>query len=141
MSPSGTARPDPAVDEGSTRRPMGRWPLTVAGVATLVALCVGVIALMVVGSPREPVEHRFVVPAGTGAALDRGEAVAILPASVQLRVRDRLVIENLDDRTHLVGPFSVRAGETLVHEFSRPGRFVGACSIHPSGEVEIVVTG
>ena len=39
----------------------------------------------------------------------------------------------------LLGPFTVRPGETLTHTFDDPGRFVGACTVHPSGELAIVV--
>lgn len=110
-----------------------------------VALVLGVVAVLgfaawvVLGGRSGGTEHRFVIPAGTGAQIDAGQLVEILPAQLDVRVADRLVIVNDDSRAHVVGPFAVRAGETLRHTFNEPGRFVGECSVHPSGELAIVV--
>lgn len=79
------------------------------------------------------------VPAGAGARLDAGEPLSLVPSPLELRVGDRLVVRNQDDRVHVLGPFTVRPGETLTHTFDDPGRFVGACTVHPSGELAIVV--
>jgi hypothetical protein len=111
-----------------------------------VALVLGVIAVLGFaawvafgGRGGGGTEHRFVIPVGTGAEIDAGRPVEILPAQLDVRVDDLLVIVNDDDRAHVVGPFTVRAGETLRQTFTEPGRFVGACSVHPSGELAIVV--
>lgn len=80
-----------------------------------------------------------VIPAGTHARIEAGESVELLPASVEFHVGDVLRIVNHDDRTHVVGPFSVQAGETLTQRFSAPGAYQGECSVHPSGSVELRV--
>jgi plastocyanin len=82
---------------------------------------------------------RFVIPAGAGLAADRGAPIEVLPAALDVRVGDVIEIRNDDDRGHLVGPFFVRAGETLRQRFASAGRYEGACSVHPSGEIAITV--
>jgi hypothetical protein len=108
--------------------------LVLAAVAVL-----GFAAWIAFGGRGGGTEHRFVIPVGTGAEMDAGRPVEILPAQLDVRVDDLLVIVNDDIRAHVVGPFTVRAGETLRQSFSEPGRFVGECSVHPSGELAIVV--
>lgn len=88
----------------------------------------------------DDVAQAFVIPAGTGDAIDAGEPVDILPERIALDVGDVIEIVNDDERNHLVGPFFVRAGETFRHRFSSPGEFEGECSVHPSGRVVVVVT-
>ncbi|MCZ7526367.1 MAG: hypothetical protein M5U14_08345 [Acidimicrobiia bacterium] len=90
-------------------------------------------------SPHEAEVHAYDVPPGTGDRLDRGEDVELFPARLEVRVGDTLRITNRDDREHLVGPFSVGAGETLEQTFRQTGVFEGICTLHPSGNVKIVV--
>jgi hypothetical protein len=87
-----------------------------------------------------PADYAFSIPVGAGEALDRGEPLEILPRSLEVTVGETLEIVNLDDRGHLVGPFFVGAGETLRQRFASPGTFSGTCTVHPSGEIELVVT-
>jgi len=51
------------------------------------------------------------------------------------------VIENRDDQVHTVGPYVVDAGQTLRQRFDAAGSFQGHCTLHASGQVEIVVHG
>jgi hypothetical protein len=81
----------------------------------------------------------FVVPAGTAGRLVRGERVSIVPRELRVRVGDTIRIRNDDTVSQVVGPFYVRAGETLTHRFVSPGRLVGACDLHPSGKLAIVI--
>lgn len=81
----------------------------------------------------------YVIPAGAGEALDAGTPLEILPAELQVSVGDTIRIENRDDRGHTVGPFFVGANETLTQRFSTPGEFVGVCTVHPSGELVLIV--
>ncbi len=83
--------------------------------------------------------YEYVVPAGAGDAYDRGEPLDILPTSLQAKVGEVIRIRNEDDRGHIVGPFYVGPGETLVQRFASPGRFVGSCTVHPSGQFELEV--
>lgn len=84
-------------------------------------------------------DYSYTIPAGSGEAIDRGEPLDILPGELEVRVGELLELVNLDDRGHLVGPFFVGSGETLRQRFSSPGEFVGACSVHPSGEFILTV--
>jgi len=85
-------------------------------------------------------DYSYTIPAGAGEAMDRGEALDILPDELNVKVGEVFQLINKDDRGHLVGPFYVGAGETLRQRFSSPGTFIGACSVHPSGEIVLYVT-
>jgi hypothetical protein len=116
----------------------GRFAVVVA--AGLVAGVLLSIVLVIAVRPDDPEPQviEVVVPAGTGL-LDAADE-PLLPSRLEVRVGDTLVIDNQDDRTHEVGPYVVAAGQRLEHRFTEPGEFVGECSIHPSGQVTIVVT-
>lgn len=87
----------------------------------------------------ERADHDYVIPAGTGALLDQGELVEILPAELEVRVGEVIRIVNEDDRGHVIGAFYVGANETLSQRFSTPGTLEGECSVHPSGSFRFVV--
>ena len=75
----------------------------------------------------------YEIPLGTGARIDAGEPVSILPATLTVHVGDVLQIVNDDDRGHVVGPFYIATGQTLTQRFSSVGEFSGACSVHTDG--------
>ncbi len=81
----------------------------------------------------------YVIPVGAGEALDAGTPLEILPAELEVDVGDTIRIENQDDRGHTVGPFFVGANETLTQRFSTPGEFEGVCTVHPSGQLILIV--
>lgn len=85
------------------------------------------------------VDYSFTIPAGAGEAIDQGEPLDILPQTLEARVGEVLELVNQDDRGHLIGPFFVGAGETLRQRFNAPGSFIGACTVHPSGEFVLTV--
>lgn len=121
-----------------SHRNLPRW-LVAALVAAAVAAATALLFFVVLGSDDGPKTYDYMIPAGTGARIDAGEPVSILPAKLEVRVGDRLVIENLDDREHVVGPFLVGEGERLEQEFRRPGVQLGLCTVHESGSLEIVI--
>jgi plastocyanin len=84
-------------------------------------------------------DFEFVIPAGAGLALDAGTPLEILPAELRAQVGQSIEIVNVDDRGHLIGPWFVGAGETLRQEFTSPGEFIGTCTVHPSGEIRVIV--
>lgn len=84
-------------------------------------------------------DYLFVIPPGAGDAIDRGESLDVLPAALVVEVGQVLELVNHDDRGHLVGPFFVGAGETLRQRFSAPGEFIGTCTVHPSGQIDLTV--
>ena len=85
-------------------------------------------------------DYQYTIPPGAGEALDAGEPLEILPPELQVKVGEVIEIVNEDNRGHLVGPFFVGKGETLRQRFSSPGEFIGQCTVHPSGQFELVVT-
>lgn len=90
-------------------------------------------------SADDPATYEYVIPAGAGEALDAGKPLEILPGELVVTVGETIRVVNEDDRGHNVGPFFVGAGETLSQRFSSPGEFVGVCTVHPSGELVLVV--
>jgi len=86
------------------------------------------------------VVHRFVVPLGTGDAIDRGEAVDVMPNRLSIEVGDAVEIVNEDDRGHNVGLFFVGEGETVSQVFPSVADFTEACSVSSSGEFTIIVS-
>ncbi|MEZ5098838.1 MAG: hypothetical protein R3C15_03360 [Thermoleophilia bacterium] len=85
-------------------------------------------------------DYAFEIPAGTGTRLDAGEDVELLPARIDARVGEVIRIVNRDDRGYLLGPFYVGPNETLSQQFTSAGTFQGACQVHPSGQLELVVS-
>ncbi len=96
-------------------------PVTVNGAATVVP------------------EYDVVIPAGSGARIDAGEQLDILPAELVVRVGESIRIVNHDDRGHVVGIFYVGTGETLIQTFTTAGELSGDCSVHPSGRFTLKV--
>lgn len=84
-------------------------------------------------------DHEYLIPAGTGARLDAGERVEIIPAELEVRVGEVIRIVNEDDRGHVIGAFYVGSNETLSQRFSTPGTLQGECSVHPSGSFTLTV--
>jgi len=89
---------------------------------------------------RQAPDYSYVIPAGSGEAIDRGEPLDILPEELDVKVGEVIELVNEDDRGHLIGPFFVGKGETVRQRFSSPGMFVGECSVHPSGQIVLNVT-
>lgn len=85
-------------------------------------------------------EYDYLIPAGAGLALDAGTPLEILPAQLDAKVGETIQIVNKDDRGHLVGPWFVNAGETLRQTFKSPGEFIGDCSVHPSGQIRVIIS-
>jgi plastocyanin len=84
--------------------------------------------------------YEFTIPAGTGAKIDAGEEVTVLPELLVVQTGDLILIHNQDQRNHVVGPFFVPADDTMEHTFVTTGEFAGACSAHTSGQITVVVT-
>ncbi len=85
------------------------------------------------------VEFEYHIPPGTGDRMDAGEDVAILPAEIDATVGEAIRVINNDTRGHTVGWMYVGPGEVVTQRFSSEGVFVGRCTVHPSGEVRLVV--
>ena len=116
--------------------------------APLVFWLTGVLALVSLGAaiavhvaPRAAASQTISisVPEGTQAQMDAGEEIVLFPRRLEVGVGDRIVIENDDASSHQVGPYLVGPGQRIVQTFSATGIIEGVCTLHPSGEVTIVV--
>jgi hypothetical protein len=123
-----------------------KTPAFAAGVAVVLLVLLSACgssadrSLFQADSSVEVPDYSYVIPAGAGDAIDRGESLDILPRELNVRVGELLELVNQDDRGHLVGPFFVGAGETTRQRFTAPGTFLGVCTVHPSGEIVLTVT-
>ncbi len=86
-------------------------------------------------------ELRITIPQGTQAGIVGGHGDDVIGDEIRLSVsgRNTLIIQNNDIANHKVGPFFVRAGETVRQEFRSPAEYQGACSIRHGAEVNIIV--
>lgn len=76
-------------------------------------------------------DFEYTIPLGSAQRADAGEHLLIFPSRLQARVGQTIRIVNQDDRTHIVGPFSVGPGQTLTQRFASAGTFEGECTTHP----------
>ena len=105
------------------------------------AACGGSAALQVNDAGTDvAADYAFLIPAGSGAAFDAGTPLEILPQLFEANVGETIEIVNEDDRLHSVGPWIVGAGETLRQTFVSSGEFFGLCTVHPSGEIRVVIS-
>lgn len=84
-------------------------------------------------------DYEYVIDPGTATRIESGESVEILPPVLTVHIGQTLRIINNDDRSHLIGPFSIAAGQTLAQTFVSVGTLDGACSIRPGNRFEIDV--
>lgn len=118
-------------------------PVRRAARLLLVALATLAVAVALTGcggDERQPQTVEVVVPAGTQDRLDAGETVTVMPALVELRVGDTLLIRNEDDVDQSVGPYLVAAGGELQLTYRVPGRYEGYCPVSEGERYEIVVS-
>ena len=86
-------------------------------------------------------EQVYVIPKGTWARRMAGENIDVLPAEIRLTigVKDVLVLKNQDDVPQLFGPVLIMPGQSFQLPFQRPSRYQFACSLHVSGQLDVVV--
>jgi plastocyanin len=116
-------------------RPLLFW---FSGLLALLSLGAAVVVNVV---PRAAASQtiEILVPNGTQAQIEAGEEIVLFPRRLEVGVGDRIVIENDDSSTHQVGPYVVGSDQRIVQTFSTAGVIEGICTLHPSGEVTIVV--
>jgi hypothetical protein len=104
------------------------------------ALAAG-LAVLLAGCADEPESQtvEIVVPAGTQDRLAAGEQVVVMPARLDLRVGDTLLIRNLDDVVQSVGPYSVQPGAEMQLTYGAPGTYEGYCPLSEGERYQIVV--
>ena len=109
-------------------------------VAAMALIAVPVVTSNLTDAAEDDV-HVFVIPAGTADRIAAGDDVEVIPADLDLALRDRLVLVNHDDATHQVASFVVGPGERVETRFSEAATVSGSCSLHPSGRIVITVDG
>jgi hypothetical protein len=107
----------------------------VLAVAVVVSVLAFVVGTMLIASGETVT---YVIPAGTGAAVDAGEAVEIIPATIELSVGDTLQFINDDTRPHVIGPWTVMPGTDFSFTFDEAADFSAPCSAHPDRAVRII---
>lgn len=117
----------------------GRRSWLLLPTAVIALLAVVMIVALLAWPTRDGETFSYVVPAGTQSRIDAGEEVNLFPQQLEVRVGDRVTIENRDDGTHQVGPYVIGAGQRIEQHFGVPGTIEGICTLHPSGQVSIVV--
>lgn len=118
-------------------RPRPGRSLITALAATFAVLIGGVASAC---STPEPQTIEVVVPAGTQDRLDAGETVDVMPARIEMRVGDTLVIRNDDSVRQSVGPYQVEANRSIRLTYGTPGTFEGYCPLSEGERYEIVIT-
>lgn len=108
------------------------------GLLALVSLAL-LLAMLIVPRAAASQTIEIVVPDGTRERTDQGEQIVLFPRRLEVAVGDRLIITNEDVVTHQVGPYVVGSGQRIDQTFSTVGSIEGICTLHPSGEVTIVV--
>ena len=86
-------------------------------------------------------EMWIVIPQGTLQMMRTGQGMDVIPYEIHLSLtgQNTLVIRNDDIADHTVGPFFVRAGETIRQQFTRAAEYVGKCTINHGAELSIIV--
>ena len=112
--------------------------LVLTGALAVLSL-VALVGLYVVPKAAAAQTIEILVPDGTQAQMDAGDEIVLFPRRLEVGVGDRIVIANEDTSSHQVGPYVVGPGQEIVQTFSSPGIIEGICTLHPSGEVTIVV--
>ena len=113
-------------------------------------LCVVGMAFVLLGNvacaaPTErPSDVTFVIPAGTEAALERGDATAFqFPDEIQLRTGESVVVTNHDYAMHYFFDIPVAPGQSMRKPFPRAGTFVYqgglSCSISRTNAIRVQV--
>lgn len=123
-------------EDGSTAGPRARWRTVLLGLVLLASAAVLVVTIQ---SQRSSEVVRVEVAAGTAERIAAGASIELLPPTLEVAVGDRLEIVNDDRVVHQVGPYTVAPGQTLRQSFTSPGTLEGACTLHPSGAIRIVV--
>lgn len=109
--------------------------LAVAGITVTIALTTGNSS----ASRRPSQTFSYLIPKGTGAQVDLGNIPAdLFPEYLEVQRGDTIVIRNDDARSHILGPFSVRSGETFTYVMAQVGSYRGQCTVHGSGHEAVV---
>jgi hypothetical protein len=112
------------------------------GIAIVTVAVLGAVA----GAAFTPVsfasrEETFEIPKGTWARRMAGNKVEILPSQIflTLKVRDVLLLKNMDDVPQIFGPTLMMPGQSFRLPFEVASSYQFACTAHASGQMTVVV--
>ncbi len=122
---------------------LSHLPRTLVSILAGLLLCGAVSAtswVVLSGGPTRAAEAvELVIPAGTAEKIQQGDASSPIPRDLSLVQGDVLLVQNDDSVDHNLGPYVVRAGETLTVPLSQSGSSAFLCSFHPSGGIGLSV--
>jgi hypothetical protein len=107
-------------------------------VATMWVLSTVALLVYTAGS-RQNTSRELVIPAGTGDLIAAGENPLDIPPQWDFLAGDTLVLLNEDDIDHWIGQWYVAASDRTSIELQPVYAGVLVCSVHPDGEIAIVV--
>ena len=86
-------------------------------------------------------EELFEIPNGTWALRRSGSDVEILPSRIRLliKLRNVLVLRNLDDVPQIFGPTLIMPGQTLRLPFDEVSENQFVCTAHANGQLTVSV--
>jgi hypothetical protein len=90
-------------------------------------------------SERAPQEVELVIPQGTAARIEAGEAITSIPDEIVFVLGDTLVVKNNDDVDHQLGPVWIPARSSASLLMEVPERLAYTCSFQPSQYLGLVV--
>jgi hypothetical protein len=111
-------------------------------VAVPAALALGLVAALAsVPVTFESREELFEIPKGTWARRMAGDKVEILPSEIRLvlKIRDTLLLRNLDDVPQIFGPTLIMPGQSFRLPFDVASEYQFTCTAHTSGHMTVVV--
>lgn len=111
----------------------------VLGLGIGVLMAEGPAALVDDPTSRPVQEIELVIPAGTAARVAAGEAAPAIPDGLRLATGDTVLVRNLDEVPHQLGPMWVPAGATGRLVFPRTIAGPYSCSFTPAGTFGIEV--
>lgn len=89
---------------------------------------------------RKPETVELTIPAGTNKRVNAGMLVDVMPARLEMRVGDTLLIRNEDEFDRSIGPYFVKAGAELRFTYGKAGEFEGFCPVSVGQHYQIVIT-
>ena len=93
---------------------------------------VGILFQQDENTARSPATIILTIPAGTADAVARGEASPNIPPEMTFVLGDVLVVRNLDDVAHTLGPLLVPPGASASMPLNREDHFALSCDFNSS---------
>lgn len=118
---------------------VGRWWI-IGAVVTVAVVVAGFFAVLAATSGSDATSVTYTIPSGTGARIDRGEKVTVLPANLTLARGSELVLVNNDSTAFEFGTITIGPGQTMRTRFAKAGTFRNTCTLNPDSAVTISVT-